>query len=213
VAKKDISEETILSEKEFDRLVQRENAIVRSKRSALSHDKIVLDSSNIVLDTNFEWLNRYFKEIQEVKRTILSKSNVVNPASFEEWVQDATDYWITYQNKNPGLVLCHEAGCSNLDTADLSGKPEDEILLEFSQGDTRSKYLSQGLLRIFGPDFIKRLDVSEWPNKITCLTLNSLLPTNIYFKPETFLFVSVISYLSIPYSKNDVLKNKFAEIC
>jgi len=165
VAKKDISEETILSEKEFDRLVQRENAIVRSKRSALSHDKIVLDSSNIVLDTNFEWLNRYFKEIQEVKRTILSKSNVVNPASFEELVQDATDYWITYQNKNPGLVLCHEAGCSNLDTADLSGKPEDEILLEFSQGDTRSKYLSQGLLRMFGPDFIKRLDVSEWPNQ------------------------------------------------
>jgi len=154
VAKKDISEETILSEKEFDRLVQRENAIVGSKRSALSHDKIVLESSNIVLDTNFEWLNRYFKEIQEVKRTILSKSNVVNPASFEEWVQDATDYWITYQNKNPGLVLCHEAGCSNLDTADLSGKPEDEILLEFSQGDTRSKYLSQGLLRMFGPDFI-----------------------------------------------------------
>ena len=44
--------------------------------------------------------------------------------------------------------------------------------------------------------------------KISCLTLNSLLPTNIYFKPETFLFVSVISYLSIPYSKNDVLKNK-----
>jgi hypothetical protein len=63
------------------------------------------------------------------------------------------------------LVLCHEAGCSNLDTADLSGKPEDEILLEFSQGDTRSKYLSQGLLRMFGPDFIKRLDVSEWPNQ------------------------------------------------
>jgi len=215
VAKKDISEETILSEKEFDRLVQRENAIVRSKRSALSHDKIVLESSNIVLDTNFEWLNRYFKEIQEVKRTILSKSNVVNPASFEEWVQDATDYWITYQNKNPGLVLCHEAGCSNLDTADLSGKPEDEILLEFSQGDTRSKYLSQGLLPVASicpkvcSEYLvlilsKDLMSVNGQTKKSCLTLNNLLPTNIYFKAETFLFVSMISYPSIPYFKNDV---------
>ncbi len=84
MAKKDISEETILSEKEFDRLVQRENAIVGSKRSALSHDKIVLESSNIVLDTNFEWLNRYFKEIQEVKRTILAKSDMKDPVSFED---------------------------------------------------------------------------------------------------------------------------------
>jgi hypothetical protein len=32
-------------------------------------------------------------------------------------------------------------------------------------GDTRSKYLSQGLLRMFGPDFIKRPDVSEWLKK------------------------------------------------
>ncbi len=138
---------------------------MRSKRSILSHDKLANESSNVVLDANFEWLNHYFRAIQEVKKTILSKSNVKNHASFEEWVQAVTDYLISYKNENPLLVLCHVAGCSNVDTYDLSGKPDDHILLEFSQGDTRSKYLSQGLLRMFGPDFIKRPDVSEWLNQ------------------------------------------------
>ena len=84
---------------------------------------------------------------------------------FEEWVQAATAYLISYHNVNPLLVLCHVAGCSNLDTSDLSGNPGDQILLEFSQANTHSKYLSQGLLRMFGPDFIKRPDVSEWLNQ------------------------------------------------
>jgi hypothetical protein len=72
---------------------------------------------------------------------------------------------IAYQNENLLLVLCHVAGCSNLDTTELFGKPDDQILLEFSKGDTRSKYLSQGLVRMFGSDFIKRPDVSEWLNQ------------------------------------------------
>jgi hypothetical protein len=108
-----------------------------------------------LLDANFEWLKNYFRAIQEVKRTILSKSNVKNSASFEEWVQAATDYLIAYQNENPLLVSCHVAGCSKVDTSDLSVYPGDQILLEFSQGNTRTKYLSQGLLRMFGPGFIK----------------------------------------------------------
>ncbi len=88
-----------------------------------------------------------------------------NPTSFEEWVQAATDYLIKYQNENPLLVLYHVAGCSNVGMSNLSGNPGDQILLELSQGNTRSKYLSQGLLRMFGPYFIKRPDVSKWPNK------------------------------------------------
>jgi hypothetical protein len=131
----------------------------------MSHEKEAKENSNVVLDANYEWLKYYFRAMQEVKRVILSKSDVKNPTSFEEWVQAATDYLIKYQNENPLLVLCHVAGCSNVDTSDLSGNPGDQILLEFSQGDTHSKYLSQGLLRRFGPDFIKRPDVSEWLNK------------------------------------------------
>jgi hypothetical protein len=69
---------------------------------------------------------------------------------------------IKFQNENPLVVLCHVAGCSDSVTADLSGKPEDQILLEFSQKDTHRKYLSQGLLRMLWPDFVKRPEVSEW---------------------------------------------------
>ena len=159
VAKRDQPSE---SKTETDSTSQSQN--VRQKRAIISHEK-VKENPNAILSASFEWLNNYFKAMQEVKKVILSKSDVKNPSSFEEWTQAATEYLVKYQNENPLLVLCHVAGCSNVDTSDLSGNPGDQILLEFSQGDTRSKYLSQGLLRMFGPDFIKRPDVSEWLNK------------------------------------------------
>jgi hypothetical protein len=137
---------------------------LRQKRAIISHEK-AKENSNVVLNANFEWLKYYFRAMQEVKKGILSKSDMKNPSSFEEWAQAATEYLVKYQNENPLLVLCHVAGCSNIDMSDLSDNPGDQILLEFSQGDTRSKYLLQGLLRMFGPDFIKRPDVSEWLNK------------------------------------------------
>jgi len=161
VAKRDQPSES-KTETEKDSTSQSQN--VRQKRAIVSHEK-VKENPNAILSASFEWLNNYFKAMQEVKKVILSKSDVKNPSSFEEWTQAATEYLVKYQNENPLLVLCHVAGCSNVDTSDLSGNPGDQILLEFSQGDTRSKYLSQGLLRMFGPDFIKRPDVSEWLNK------------------------------------------------
>ncbi len=159
IAKRDQPSE---SKTETDSTSQSQN--VRQKRAIVSHEK-VKENPNAILSASFEWLNNYFKAMQEVKKVILSKSDVKNPSSFEEWTQAATEYLVKYQNENPLLVLCHVAGCSNVDITDLSGNPGDQILLEFSQGDTRSKYLSQGLLRMFGPDFIKRPDVSEWLNK------------------------------------------------
>ena len=161
IAKRDQPSES-KTETEKDSTSQSQN--VRQKRTIVSHEK-VKENPNAILSASFEWLNNYFKAMQEVKKVILSKSDVKNPSSFEEWTQAATEYLVKYQNENPLLVLCHVAGCSNVDTSDLSGNPGDQILLEFSQGDTRSKYLSQGLLRMFGPDFIKRPDVSEWLNK------------------------------------------------
>jgi len=161
VAKRDQPSE-FKTETEKDSTSQSQN--VRQKRAIVSHEK-VKENPTAILSASFEWLNNYFKAMQEVKKVILSKSDVKNPSSFEEWTQAATEYLVKYQNENPLLVLCHVAGCSNVDTSDLSGNPGDQILLEFSQGDTRSKYLSQGLLRMFGPDFIKRPDVSEWLNK------------------------------------------------
>jgi len=122
-------------------------------------------SSDTLLNANFEWLIRYFKEIQDVKRTILAKSDMKNPVSFKDWVKASTDYLVNFQNENPLVVLCHIAGCSDTATANISDKPEDLILLEFSREDTHNKYLSQGLLRMFGPDFVKRPDVSEWLNQ------------------------------------------------
>jgi hypothetical protein len=147
-----------------DQKEHKTNKNVRKKRAIVSYEK-TKENPNVILNANFEWLNNYFRAIQEVKKVVLSKSDMKNPSSFEEWAQAATEYLVKYQNENPLLVLCHVAGCSNVDTSDLSGNPGNQILLEFSQGDTRSKYLSQGLLRMFGPDFIKRPDVSEWLNK------------------------------------------------
>jgi hypothetical protein len=73
VAKRDLSSKSVtMTEKDFASLGLK----VKSKRMALSHDKMVKGSSKIVLDANFEWLNHYFKAIQDGKRTILSKSNV-----------------------------------------------------------------------------------------------------------------------------------------
>ena len=73
VAKRDLSSKSVtMTEKDFASLGLK----VRSKRTTLSHDKMVKGSSNIVLDANFEWLNHYFKAIQDGKRAILSKSNV-----------------------------------------------------------------------------------------------------------------------------------------
>jgi hypothetical protein len=136
IAKRDLSSKSETeTERDLASLIQR----VRSKRSILSHEKVAKENSNVVLNANFEWLKYYLRAIQEVKRTILSKSDVKNPASFDEWAQAATDYLVAYQNENPLLVLCHVAGCSNVDTSDLSGNPGDQILLEFSQGNTRSK--------------------------------------------------------------------------
>ena len=91
---------------------------MRSKRSILSHVKEAKENSNVVQDANFEWLKYYFRAMQEVKKVILSKSDVRNPTSFEEWVQAVTNYLIKYQNENPLLVLCHVAGCSNVDMSD-----------------------------------------------------------------------------------------------
>ena len=156
---------------------------VRSKRSILSHKKEANESSNVVLDANFEWLKYYFRAVEEVKRTILSKLNVKNPATFKEWVQAATEYLITYNNENPLPVLYHVAGCSNIDTSDLSDKPGDQIVLEFSQENTCSKYLSQGLFRMFGPDFIKRPDVSEWLNKEILTDFKQFVANNYTARP------------------------------
>ncbi len=82
--------------------------------------------------------------MQEVKKVILSKSDVKHPSSFEEWVQATTEYLIKYQNENPLLVLCHVAGCSNVDTSDLSGNPGDQILLEFSRGTLAANIYHKG---------------------------------------------------------------------
>ena len=107
------------------------------------------------------------------------------------------------------LVLCHVAGFSNLDTTELSGKPDDQILLEFSKGDTHSKYLSQGLVRMFGSDFIKRPDVSEWLNQ-EILTYFKQFVANKYLVSALNLsnfdyFFLWFSY-SISCSKNDACK-------
>jgi len=47
----------------------------------------------------------------------------------------------------------------------VSGVAKRDQPSESKTETDRSKYLSQGLLRMFGPDFIKRPDVSEWLNK------------------------------------------------
>ncbi len=83
---------------------------MKSKRSILSHKKEDNESSNVVLDANFQWLKYYFRAVEEVKRTNLSKLNVKIPATFKECVQAATEYLITYKIENPLLVLCRVAG-------------------------------------------------------------------------------------------------------
>jgi hypothetical protein len=93
IAKRDQPSE-FETETEKDSTSQSQN--VRQKRAIVSHDAI--------LSASFEWLNNYFKAIQEVKKVVLSKSDVKYPSSFEEWTQAATEYLVKYQNENPLLV-------------------------------------------------------------------------------------------------------------
>ena len=65
VAKRDQPSE---SKTETDSTSQSQN--VRQKRAIVSHEK-VKENPNAILSASFDWLNNYFKAMQEVKKVIL----------------------------------------------------------------------------------------------------------------------------------------------
>ncbi len=80
-------------ETETEKDLTSQNKNVRKKRAIVSYEK-TKENPNVILNANFKWLNNYFRAIQEVKKVVLSKSDMTNPSSFEEWAQAATEYLV-----------------------------------------------------------------------------------------------------------------------